>query len=533
MKSKSSTVRRSALSGIALITAFSLLTACSSESAADNGAGESTEPVEGGSASIGISYAPTTLDPQLVVSYAPDLGVVETLVRQDKQNGTLTEGLASSWSASDDATSFTFVLRPGITFSDGSPLDATVVAENFNSLQALGPQAPASRGPLTGYAGAEAIDDLTVRIDFTAPTAGFLSATASPSLGIISRESLSKPLDSRRAGDISGTGPFVIESYSPGESVEVRKRPDYDWAPGDATHTGAAYLDTVTWNFLPESATRLGALTSGQVDLITEVDADTEVQVPQDGFWLDSASQPGLVNGLVLNPKSPILQDEVVRTAIQRGIDRTEVIAALTPNYLQATSVLSSTTLGYADQSDLLGHDPESAADDLDRAGWVLGDDGVRVKDGTRLSLDVVYGNIRNLELIKQQLSDIGVELVLQSIDPAQVAEILTSGRFDLFLRQVGTNDPDVLRSIFATDTVGSSNISQLAPDLVPVLESIRSTTDSDARTAAAAQAQQALVERGLFFPDFENPNVYAGADGLEGFRSRQGFVYDVWKAGS
>ncbi|WP_084727330.1 ABC transporter substrate-binding protein [Rhodococcoides yunnanense] len=533
MKSKSSTVRIPALSGIALVTAFALLTGCTSDGDPGNGAAESAEPAPGGSASIGISYVPTTLDPQLVVSYALDLGVVETLVRQDKQNGTLTEGLASSWSASEDARSFTFTLRPGITFSDGSALDASVVAENFDSIQALGPAAPASRGPLTGYVGTEVIDDLTVRVDFDAPRAGFLAAAASPALGIISAESLTRPLDSRRAGEISGTGPYIIESTTPNESVVLHKRPDYDWAPGDAAHTGAAYLDTVTWNYLPEAATRLGALVSGQVDLITEVEADTEVQVPEDGFWLDSASQPGLVNGLVLNPRSPILQDETVRTAIQSGIDRDEVIAALTPNYLPATSALSSTTLGYADQSSLLAHEPDTAAAELEDAGWLLGEDGVRVKDGTRLSLDVVYGNIRNLELLKQQLSDIGVELVLRSVDPAQISEILKSGRFDLFLRQAGTNDPDVLRSIFATDSVGSSNISELAPELVPILDSIKSTTDTDTRQAAAAHAQQLLIEKGLFFPDYEAPNVYAGADGLDGFHSRQGFVYDLWKAQS
>src|SRR5690606_5472751 len=189
-----------------------------------------------------------------------------SLLSQDPETGELGPWLAESWTVSDDATAFTFTLREGVTFSDGTPLTSHVVLDTFDDVLVQGAQANYAAEHLAGYLGGEAQDDRTFTVRFDTPSIPFLQALTEPILGPLAPATLAQPWDQRVLG-VVGTGPFVLESWTKDTSVVLTRREGYAWGPPFADH-GEAYLDRVTFQIIPEASVRTGAITSDQVDVI-------------------------------------------------------------------------------------------------------------------------------------------------------------------------------------------------------------------------------------------------------------------------
>ena len=142
-----------------------------------------------------------------------------------------------------------------------------------------------------------------------------------------------------------------------------------------------------------------------------------------------------------------------MRLAIQKGIDREQITSTLLgPDDLPAVSPLASSTPYFTDLSDVLEYDPEGAADLLDEAGWTEGDDGIREKDGEKLSFHVTYWQSPKevLELVQQQLRQIGVDLQLTFASIADVQAANADGTYDFSYGNLTRADPDVLRTVFS-----------------------------------------------------------------------------------
>ncbi len=180
----------------------------------------------------------------------------------------LTDALA--W---EQGNPYTFRLRPGVTFSDGAPVDAEAVALNFD-IFGLGERElgyPVSE-VVNNYERSEVIDPLTVKFYFPAPSPGFLQGTSVIGSGLVSPATLEQPFN--ELGDatrIIGSGPFVVESETLGQSLTLVAREDYDWAPPSFEHQGRAYLDGIQFIITPEDSVRIGALLAEdpRVDLIS------------------------------------------------------------------------------------------------------------------------------------------------------------------------------------------------------------------------------------------------------------------------
>ena len=129
-----------------------------------------------------------------------------------------------------------------------------------------------------GYEGTTVVDPRTVRVDFSAPSAQFLQASSTFSLGLLSPASAALSVEDRCAGKFVGSGPFAVRSYTFDQEVVLGKGAGYDWASGADDHTGEAYLDTVTVKFVPEASVRTGSLLSGQIDATAAI---STVDLPQ------------------------------------------------------------------------------------------------------------------------------------------------------------------------------------------------------------------------------------------------------------
>ncbi|GAA4139532.1 ABC transporter substrate-binding protein [Leifsonia shinshuensis] len=537
---------RRVTAGIATAAAAALvLSACAAHAAGSTSAA-SAKPVEGGDLTFALANDPITLNPTALGSGNDTLYVerqlFESLTEQDPKTGKVIPGLATKWQANADATQFTFTLRPGVTFSDGTPLTASVVKANFDDIVANATKAVNAVTALPNYAGTTVVNDSTATVSFSKPNGAFPQAASSVALALLSPKSLAIPFDDRATGTgLSGTGPFTLESYTKNTSVVLKKRSGYSWAPEDYSNRAAAHLDTVTFKIVPEAGVRTGGLTSKQFDAVGGV-------LPQDIATLKAGEtglvirpNPGVAFGLTTYTKpGTILSDQKVRTALLTAIDRTAIQqSALTSDFKVASSVLAANTPGWVDLSKQLTSDPKASAKLLDDDGWKKGADGIRVKDGKRLTLRLGYianfnPNQSIVELIQQQLKQLGIEVTVWTGTVPQYFAQSNAGAFDLAYGNLSRADGDVLRTQFLNALPSNTVKGYTDPQLNQLLLDQLATPDQDKRNAIAQQAGQRIVDLAYYIPVVELTTILGTGQNVHGIvlgaDSRLGSLVDAYK---
>lgn len=498
-----------ALAGV--LTAAITLTACGTES--NTGAADGP-PQSGGTLRYGLSLAPTCSDPAqsntnqtLYVTRQ----IVDSLTDQDPATGEIRPWLAERWEVSPDATTFTFTLRDGVTFSDGTPLTATSVQQNFDAIvrTLTAAKAALAASYLAGYTGTTVLDPRTARVTFDRPNAQFLQAVSTPQLGIQAAATTAKPADQRCLGDNIGSGPFTYTGYEQGSSATLAKRADYTWGSAVFGHPGAAYLDRIEFRVIPESGVRAGSLTSGQLDAISDVLAQDVPQLEAAGAQVQSTQNPGVPFGLQPNLTRGPLRDPAVRAALLPAIDRAELVdTVLGPRFRAATGTLAAKTPGYLDLAAPLGYAAEAARRILDQAGWLPGGDGIRTRNGERLTFGVMFGrsfagNQAILELVQQQLRKVGVEISLQPVSDSEYTARQSAKDFDAIYYNTTRADGDILRTTFGLQGL-NLNVRGPIPALDEVLAEELKAVDSAARARLIGQAQRLVLDNGLWIPTIE-----------------------------
>lgn len=510
------------VAAIAAGTAAALVMAgCSSGGTASS---SSSKPVDGGSLTYAIANDPITLNPTGTGAGNDTLAItrqlVDSLLWQDPSDGSLKPWLATKYSANADATTFTFDLRSGVTFSDGSAFDATAVKDTFDDIAKAGASSTAA-AYFSGYRETKVVDDDTVEVDFTTPNAAFPNATASVALGIVAPKTTETPFEDRADGTaVIGTGPFTLSSYTKNTSTVLTKRKDYDWGPAARSNTGAAHLSKVTFQVVPEASVRTGSLQSGQLDAISSVQP-SDVDTLESQYELVTRANPGQVFGLTFNQKRPLVSDLVVRRAIAQAVDpKTVRDTSLNDLFEVATSVLGSTTPGYTDTSSAISYDPAAAEQALDEAGWKTGSDGIRAKDGQELRLKLIWitnfgPNQTSLELIQQELRKVGVGLTLESGTVPQYLANTTSGDWDLAWDNSSRADGDVLRSKFSSD--GAQSIGAADGTLDALFTKELSQSSATERAATFAAIQERIASQVDFVPVHELTSIIATTKDVHG----------------
>jgi peptide/nickel transport system substrate-binding protein len=500
-------------------------------------------PVSGGTLTFAIGTDPISLNPRgggagndaLYVNRQ----IVDSLVEQDPSTGKLIPWLAQSWEVSADATTFTFHLRSGVTFSDGTPLTATIVKDNFDDIIASGAKANGALPAFTNYVSTTAPDDSTAVVTFSKPNAPFLQAASQSALGLLAPSTLAIPFDDRATGGLVGTGPFVLKSYTKNSEVILTKRTGYTWEPADRSNHGDAYVDELDFKIIPEAGVRTGSLQSGQVLAIGGVQPQDIATLRSAGYQLVNRANPGITFGLSPVVTHAPLDDVRVRQAISYAINRKDVRdTVLSPEFAVATSVLSQTTPGYVDLGDAVGYDADKAGQLLDAAGWVKGSDGTRSKDGKKL--DLVVGWITNfgpnqssLELIQAQLADAGITVTLQSATVPDYLDALSKDKYDITWSNLSRADGDVLRTSFSSAGTNYGKISDAT--LEQLLQSQLAAGDEAGRDKILADTQKTIVTQGYQIPVYELTTVLGLSKNVHGLTlgadSRLNQLTDAWVA--
>ena len=368
--------------------------------------------------------------------------VLDRLTYFDAESGKLVGWIAEDFKANNDQTEFTFTIRDGVTFSDGSALDAEAVKLNLDALGlGIKDAQVAPNVDFGAYKSAEVLGKNQVKVTLKRPDANFLRATSSVAAGLVSLKTLKLDNAGQSAiAKIVGSGPFVFESEKPDEEVVFTSRDDYAWAPETAENQGDAYLDKLVIKYLPEVASRAGAAQSGQVDLVRGLQPVDEQVLAANGGQVFAAQGVDLTtNQAAVRIGSGKLEDVKVRQALQVGIDRQAIKdTVLSESYVVAGSVLNHKAPGFVDLSSEIAYNPEKSKQLLEEAGWKVGADGIREKDGEKLEITVATSNNSVVikpafELIEQQWRDLGVKLVNRAADNTFLVNALVDDKVEFF----------------------------------------------------------------------------------------------------
>lgn len=528
----------------AAVVAALTLTACAAGAPAES-SDSNGEPVEGGDLVVAVRSEPPQLNPLVdQVGGAHVLSpVVDSLV-WDNGDGTYGTWLATEWEASDDARVYTFTLRDDVTFHDGTPFDAEAVKANFDYVADPANKSTGSVAKLGPVA--EVLDEYTVRITLEQPESSFLTLIAAPYFGIVSPKQLIDDPDSL-ASTVVGTGPFVFDEWVKGQSLTYVRNDDYNWGP-EGTHEGAAYLDKITYRFLPEDQTRYNALVTGEADVVDYIAPEYAKDVKADEkYGSDEFLLPGVGFTLHLNTRTAPFDDVSVRQALLHGLDREAIVSSATFGAYPVQEYLATTTPDYKkDLENVIDFDADASADLLDEAGWTGTDDeGYRTKDGERLSTVIPYADNdqlaqRTLEQVQIDGKALGFEIVLQPVPAADFAQRLYNGDYGIMPSFQSEATGMQLWRLYGGDNVSDgstigSNASFLSdPELDGILAQARASADPVARAEFYGQAQELLPELAPSIPLYSRARVVAWQPNVNGitwdYAWPQPYLFDAWK---
>lgn len=431
------------------LSIFVALTSAACAGGGGGGAGEEEEPgqqaeateepeyADGGTLTMAIGQDPGVLDPQLsalAVTRAVGRFAYDTLLYTDA-DGELVSGLAEEWETTP--TEVTYTLREGITCADGTPLTATDVAENFtfvsdpeNASPLIGVTAPAG---LTATADDEA---RTVTLTTAEPTPFLLETTAQLLIvcakGNADRTSLNS--------ETQGTGPYVLTESVENDHYTFTKREDYAWGPGGATNDEPGIPDQVVLRVIANPSTAINLLLGGEVQIAQAGDAEARRAeeaalvgagnaAPFGELWFNQAEgHPGA--------------DQEVREALVGVLDEETIGSVLAGDLGAPSEGMLTVEPRICDGNTVEGNLPEMSVEEagalLDSAGWTLGADGARTKDGTPLAFTFLApaslgdNGVPATELLAQSWEELGATVEISSpTDTAAQTALFETGDWD------------------------------------------------------------------------------------------------------
>jgi len=448
--------------------------------------------------------------------------VYEGLVMFDQQ-GNVQPRLAEDWET-EDAQTWTFYLREGVTFHDGTEFNAEAVQISLNRI--LDEDLALRRRPVLDFIEeVRAVDEYTVEIVLEAPNAALLTNLCHWAGSIISPAALQE-----HGADIGnnpvGTGPYKFEKWEAGDRVTLQKYDDY-W------QSGVGFVDRIEFLTVVEDGTRVAMLETDEVDVIHPVPPESIEELRENP---DTEVYTGPYNRVLfinLNFERENMQDVLVRRAIAHAIDVDEIVRSiLFDTATVPDSILAPETAGYH-SSGAYEHDPEQAQSLLQQAGWEKNDDGYWEKDGEVLTFRLVtpdgrYPKDSEIGLaVTGYLEDIGIESSLDTLEWGSYLDRINQedpddAEYDGFILGwgPGTNHADfTLRPMFATDSFppGWNRGYYSNPDVDDRLSRARTTGDMDESEALYAEVQEILFDEVAYIGLADYRGIAAHSVNVEG----------------
>ena len=419
------------------ILALGLLSGCGQKEAASSVSTAASEPAAAVNGSdqelVFVNYRDIRdLNPHLYAGemYAQSI-LYDTLVSitEDGYEGCLAE----SWTISEDGKIYTFKIRDGVTFSDGTVCDANAILANFNAI-IENKDRHTWLEMMNLLVGVSAPDDHTFVIELSEAYYPMLTE-----LGCIRPFAMISPnymIDGSTKDGVSGyigTGPYVLTDFETDQYAVFELNENY-W--GEKPE-----IERITVKVIPDNQTRIMALESGEIDLIfgkNMLDADAISQYVDSDKFEVALSDPTSTRHIVLNTTNEILSDTAVRQALQHATNRTAISEGIFYGLEQPADTLYAATVPYCDvELTPYEYSTETASSMLDEAGWIMGSSGIREKGGKKLELDLLYNSDSVTEktiseYLQSEYLKLGISLNIHGEEEQSYRDNMKAGNFDM-----------------------------------------------------------------------------------------------------
>lgn len=540
--------------GLGATSAATILAACSdtSESTTTAGGGAATsttaggdgngamEPVVGGTLREGYNRDISTHDPLTTNWYDPAYFAIYEAIVSNNPDGETVPQFASDWSVSDDGLTYTFTVPEGKTSHSGGTIDAEALAEFYRTIQAESFVAGLA-SPVDTYE-ADGPDTMVMRMQNA--WVGALGPHKTGYWRIINietwKEAGGTSGDSNYGTEIAdGTGPFTHNEWVPGSHVQVDRWDDY---PGSQTpffeNKGTAYLDSIRWSVITEAGQRATQIENGDIDTLIG-------PAPQDIERLESNPDLTVIrhpewSGYHLSMNrdyDEFFGDVLTRQGLSHSLDRQGMVDAILSGNGAPTYGPFPTTDRYYDPAvqEFNQFDIDLANQKLDEAGWVVGSDGVRERDGVRFEFEYIVEDesVQKAvaEAVAQQFSVVGVQANLNVVDRAVAFELQSGeGRdaapMSLFF-WLWPIPIDVLTLFGGSGTIPVPNFSHaVEPRIDAAIEAWQSASTEEEGQQSQSEFQLAWAEQLPFMPIMNQNATFVHHNRVHGW---QPFVWNLY----
>lgn len=452
-----------------------------------------------------IAGEPDQLDPQKTSSYFSFEvleNVFDTLVEPD-ENLEMRPALAESWTVSPDQLTWTFRLRGGVTWHDGSPFTADDVVYSYRRII---DEKLSNVDKFSAVTDVTAPDPSTVVVRVKEPTPNLLTNLGGfKGMAIVSRRNV-------ESGEIAtrpmGTGPFSFASQRSGDSITLAANPNY-WG-------GAPKIPGVTYRFISEPSTALSALQAGEVDWTDSIPAQRVEQLRNDDSIHLAVTPSNDYWYFALNQARAPWNDVRVRRAIAYAIDRDAIVQATSYGTAVANQLAIPEGNPWYVRYDQYRYD-------LDEAKRLLDESGVRPTTLDMLVTSEYPETVTAAQVIADNLAPLGISVNIRTVDMATWLDEQNTGNFDmLMMGWLGNIDPDDF--YYAQHHTGGSNNAQKFsdPEVDRLLDAGRVETARDARADDYAKAAVQIADQ-VSYIYLYNPSVIQGwTPDLTGYEARR-----------
>lgn len=433
--------------------------------------------------------------------------------------------LAESWEISEDGLTYTFHLREGVTFHDGSEFTAADVKYTYDEIRNDENNAP-YRSRYAAVTDVSCPDDYTVVFTLSVANSALM---AYMDLGIIPEGAMDN--DSFGTAPI-GTGPYQVESYTLNSETVLKAYEDY-W-------DGTAATETINVFVINDNSTRLASLESGDVDFVCSPLTASDLELVEGNDNLVMNDVPGLgFTYMGMNVEDPVIGDLAVRQAIAYMTDKQNISDVIysgmdTPG---KTPLLSS-SWAYDDSITDYEYSQEQAEQVLDEAGWVDSDgDGIRDKDGTPLAFTISThsddtSRFQVAEYVQNQLREIGMDVDVEVTEWASFSDSLTRRELQVWIAGwLNQLDPDRMYDMFYTN--GASNYGNYSdPEVDAALDAGRTSSNQNERAEQYRFIAQTVTDNVWYVTLVEQAYISIHDSGLEGYTVYpSGSIYTLWQS--
>jgi peptide/nickel transport system substrate-binding protein len=374
----------------------------------------------------------------------------------------------------------------------------------------LASPSPATGAMTDGMASAEAVDDRTVRIHMDLPNSGMLFGLTSAYMQPMPKAYIEKVGDEEYGRHPIGMGPYRFKEWRTGDRIILERNPDFNWGPAYA-HPGPAHIEFVEYRAIPEYATRLAGLESGEIDAALLMNKDVARISGLEGLDVVPFDFQGAGPYLLFNVSASPFDDIRVRKAFNLAINRESLIKTVALGYGEPLwGLITPATYGHWDGDKEIGYgyDLEAAKALMAEAGYQLNSDGLLEKDGQPLELAFKVSPstrgdpIKMAQVLSDQFKALGVKLDIQQLESGVWSEAVAAGDYTLAITSWGWAEAQIIAPLFLSSMIGMMNESHVNdPEFDSVLMSLFVEPNRELLQQRLNDAQRYVIEKAYTAP--------------------------------